>query len=140
MRPTGFSAFLAMTSITAAALCSASGALAQSYRPEFNERPGQAPSLAMSLSPSAIDALNFELDEDFRALDAFSRGKRGVDRFTVSTGSNRPRPWTFYGRFGLVNFQNRFTEQRLSETDISWRRTGPSLTGRYYIGIHKQFW
>ena len=129
-----------MTCVTAAACCFASGALAQSYRPEFTERPGQAPSLAMSLSPSAIDALNYELNEDFRALDAFGRGMRGVDRFTASSGSNKPGPWTFYGRFGLVNFKNRFTEQKLSETDVSWRRTGPSLTGRYYIGIHKQFW
>jgi hypothetical protein len=40
----------------------------------------------------------------------------------------------------LLNFQNRIEEQRLAETSISWRRTGPSLTGRYYIGLHKQFW
>src|SRR3954465_14918426 len=139
MRPGGFWIFLVMTSVTAA-LGFSSGALGQSYRPQFNERPGQAPSLAMGLSPSAIDALNYELNEDVRALDAFGAGKHGVDRFTSSSGSNRPGPWKVYGRFGLFNFQNRFTEQKLSETDISWRRTGPSLGGRYYIGIHKQFW
>jgi hypothetical protein len=139
MRPTGIAVFLVMPCLTAAAFFFAADAAAQSYRPDFMERP-QAPSLAMSMSPSAIDALNYELNTDFRELDAFGGRRHGVDKFGASGGSVRPRPWTVYGRFGLVNFQNRFEEQRLAETSITWRRTGPSLTGRYYIGIHKQFW
>lgn len=129
-----------MTGITAALIFSSVAALAQSYRPEFFERPDQSPSLAMSLSPSAIDALNYELDADLRSMDAFGSGKRGVDRFGPSGGSNRPSGWKFYGRFGLVNFQNRPGEQRLADTQITWRRTGPGIAGRYYIGLHKQFW
>jgi hypothetical protein len=94
----------------------------------------------MSMSPSAIDALNYELDADYRSLDAFAGSKRGVDRFGPSGGSNRPSGWRFYGRFGLVNFQNRLGEQHLADTQITWRRTGPAVAGRYYIGLHKQFW
>src|SRR5258708_4426141 len=108
MRSIGIPALLVMTAVTAAAACVSSAARAKQYRREFTERPGQAPSLATSLSPSAIDLLNYELNEDVLALDAFGGGKRGLGRFTTSGGSNRPRPWTFYGRFGLVNFQNRF--------------------------------
>jgi hypothetical protein len=124
------------TSFIAGSAFSPAAAFAQSYRPEFLDQP----SLSRSMSASAIDALNYELNRDFTELDSFASGKRGLGGSSGSSGSNRPRPWTLYGRFGLLNFQNRFTEQKLSETDIGWRRTGPSLTGRYYIGIHKQFW
>ena len=138
MKPTEIAALAVMNCLTAAAFCFAAGAAAQ-YRPDFMERPGQAPSLALSMSSSAIDALNYELNADVRELDAFGGRRHGVDQFGASTGSNRPKPWTLYGRFGLLNFQNRLEEQRLADTSITWRRTGPSLTGRYYIGIHKQW-
>ena len=140
MRPTEIAALFVTTGITAALLFFPLAAAAQSYRPEFYERPDQAPSLAMGLSPSAIDALNYELDADFRSMDAFGRGKRGVDRFGPDGRSNRPSGWKFYGRLGMLNFQNRPMEQRLTDTQITWRRTGPSIAGRYYIGLHKQFW
>jgi hypothetical protein len=140
MRPPELAAALVMSGMTAGLIFASVAARAQSYRPEFFERPDQSPSLAMSMSPSAIDALNYELDADYRSLDAFAGSKRGVDRFGPSGGSNRPSGWRFYGRFGLVNFQNRLGEQRLADTQITWRRTGPAVAGRYYIGLHKQFW
>jgi hypothetical protein len=124
------------SSFIAGCLCLPAAVLAQSHRPEFLAQP----LLSRSMSASAIDALNYELNQDFTELDAFGQGKRGLGRFANSAAANRPQPWTVYGRFGLFNFQNRITEQKLSETDIGWRRTGPSLTGRYYIGVHKQFW
>jgi hypothetical protein len=129
-----------MTGFTAALVFFSGAAAAQSYRPEFFERPGQSPSLAMGMSSSAIDALNYELAGDFRTMEAFAGSKRGVDRFGPGGGSNRPGGWKFYGRFGLLNFQNHLSEQRLADTQITWRRTGPSIGGRYYIGLHKEFW
>ncbi len=140
MKPTEIAAALVMTGLAAALLFFASSAAAQSYRPEFFERPDRSPALAMSMSSSATDALNYELDADFRAMDAFGGGKRGVDRFGPAGGGNRPGGWNFYGRFGLLNFRNQLGEQPLVETQITWRRTGPAIAGRYYIGIHKQFW
>jgi hypothetical protein len=139
MRLTEIATTLVMTGFTAALAFFSAAAAAQSYRPEY-ERPNQSPSLAMGISPSAIDALNYELDGNFRSLEAFAGSKRGVDRFGPSGGSNRPGGWKFYGRFGLVNFQNHLGEQRLADTQITWRRTGPSIAGRYYIGFHREFW
>jgi hypothetical protein len=140
MRPTELAVKIVLTCLTAVELAFPGIAAAQSYRPDFIDRAPQSPAAAMSLSPSAIDALNYELSADFRAMDAFGGRRHGVDQFGASSGNNRPRPWTVYGRFGLLNFQNRIEEQRLADTNITWRRTGPSLTGRYYIGIHRQFW
>jgi hypothetical protein len=137
MRSTEIAAALVMTGITAALIFFSTAAAAQSYRPELSDR---SPSLAMSMSPSAIDALNYELKAEFRSMEAFAGSKRGVDRFGPSGASNRPEGWKFYGRFGLLNFQNQLGEQRLADTQVTWRRTGPSLTGRYYIGFHRQFW
>lgn len=128
-----------MIGITVALAFFSGAAAAQSYRPEY-ERPNQTPSLAMSASPAAIDALNYELDGNFRSMEAFAGNKRGVDRFGPSGGSNRPSGWKLYGRFGLVNFQNHLGEQRLADTQITWRRTGPTIAGRYYIGFHREFW
>jgi hypothetical protein len=136
---TEIAAALVMTGITAALVFFSTAAGAQSYRPEY-ERPNQSPSLAMGMSSSAIDALNYELDGSYRSLNAFAGSKRGVDRFGPSGGSNRPSSWKFYGRVGLLNFQNHVGEQRLAETQITWRRTGPSIAGRYYIGLHREFW
>jgi hypothetical protein len=43
-----------------------------------------------------------------------------------------------YGRFGIVNFQNPLDSQG-NGLQFSRRRTGPGLTGRTYLGIHRRF-
>ena len=128
---------LAIFSVMAALLCACADAAAQPYRPESFGRPEASPALALGLALSAIQVLNNELDADFEALGAF-RGKRvddyGLNR--VRDGTNR---WSLYGRFGLMNFRNQIGQQPIADTEFTWRRTGPSLTGRIYVGIHRRF-
>lgn len=127
---------LVVPALAAAALLACAGAAAQAYRPDLDLE--RLPAEAMSLSPAAIQALNEQLGGEYRSLDAFGSGKRGVDRFSPSS-STRPGPWVFYGRMGILNFQNQLGEQPLADSRITWRRTGPSIAGRYYIGLQKRF-
>jgi hypothetical protein len=96
-----------------------------------------APELNLSLSSAAVDALNRDFEDDFRTLDAFGSGRRGIDRFPrdhLAAGN-----WKVYGRFFLVNFQNEIGNPT-DTTRITWRRTGPSIKkSRIYIGFHRQF-
>jgi hypothetical protein len=112
---------------------------AQTYRPESFERAEAAPPAALGLSPSAVQALNYELDSDIRSMDAFARGKRGLDRAGQSPDRVGSGPWVFYGRFGLLNFQNHLGLEPATSTRFTLSRTGPSQTGRIYIGIHYRF-
>jgi hypothetical protein len=43
-----------------------------------------------------------------------------------------------YGRFGLLNFQNE-PDPNGSGIQVSWRRTGPALGTKIYVGIHRRF-
>ena len=117
----------------------ADGACAQSYRPESFERPDAAPALNLSLSSAIVQQMNSEIDDDRQSLDLFARGKRGLDRFGGGHASEKPQGWKFYGRVYLLNFQNKLGETPLMQTEVTWRRTGPSLTGRIYIGVTRQF-
>jgi hypothetical protein len=112
-------------------------AAAQTYRPEAFERAEPAPAQALALSPSAVQHLNNELDGvlNFQSMDAFG-GKRGVNGFGKFT--ERPGPWVLYGRAGIFNYQSELNEPRTTG-QFTWRRTGPSLTGRIYFGVRKQF-
>lgn len=115
-----------------AALLFAPEASAQMYRPEPPEAAG--PSLLFGLSPGAIHEL--EGDRDVLAFQVFGGGRR-LDRLSVSNGIDRPGPWVLYGRFYLLNFQNQLTEE--PGTSIGFRRTGPNIAGRIYVGIRKRF-
>ena len=128
---------LAISGVMAVLLCAGADAAAQSYRPESFARPEAGPALAFGLGPSAVQQLNSELDADFQALGAF-RGKR-VDDYAGSRWRESAGPWSVYGRFYLINFRNQIGEQAFADTDVTWRRTGPSLAGRIYIGIHRRF-
>ena len=96
----------------------------------------QAPALALQLSPAGMRAISNETDREFLALEAFG-GKRAVDQFS-NPPPVRAQGWTLYGRLGIVNFQDRL-DGRTPGTQIGLRRTGPALTGRVYIGVHRQF-
>jgi len=114
-------------------------AQAQNLRPEPSERAESAPGLVLGLSPGQALNLNVEFDEDLRALNAFN-GVRGVDR--LSRSLERPGRWIFYGRLGVLNFRNRVDEvdrEGVGRLRFSLRRSGPKLTGRMYVGIHRQW-
>jgi hypothetical protein len=109
----------------------------------FNEGPvaGSMPSLALGLSSAGVRALNEEFDDDLRNLNTFSFSLGGGRRADQSTAGSfeRPKPWMVYGRLGVFNFQNELEPSRSDGARITFRRTGPKLTGRYYIGIHRTF-
>jgi hypothetical protein len=89
----------------------------------------------MQLSPSGIRALNQEFDDDFQSLDAF--GGQRKDKFFRAIEPTKHN-WMLYGRLGLLNFQNELKEER-SSTRFTLRRSGPKLTGKVYVGIHRRF-
>jgi hypothetical protein len=72
-------------------------------------------------------------DMDLQALDAFA--ERRTERFGPLERSER---WRLYGRFGLLNFQDQ-PDPNGSGVQISWRRTGPALGTKIYVGIHRRF-
>jgi len=98
-------------------------------------QPVNEPALVLQLSPSGVRALNQEFEDDFQALDAFGGARK--DRFLRSIEPT-PKYWTMYGRLGLLNFQNELKEEGAG-TRWSLRRSGPKLTGKVYIGIHRRF-
>ena len=95
------------------------------------------PSIALGLSSAGVRALNDEFDEDLRILNAFG-GRSRVDQYTLPQHI-KPRHWTFYGRLGVFNFQDYVNQSRSEGMRFTLRRTGPKLTGRIYIGIHREF-
>jgi hypothetical protein len=80
-----------------------------------------------------------DLERDFRydvyVMGSFA-GARRIDRFEQAA-IERPQPWKFYGRLGPMHFHNEL--ERSHGFQFSFRRQGPSLSGRIYIGIHKTF-
>lgn len=95
----------------------------------------QAPPHVLGFSPSVVRALDHEHVMDLQGLDAFSGKRRSTDGFRPL---ERPGPWKLYGRLGLLNFQNEL-EPQSSGMQFTWRRTGPRLGGRIYVGIHRRF-
>jgi hypothetical protein len=95
------------------------------------------PSIALGLSSAGVRALNDEFDEDLRILNAFG-GRSRVDQYNLPQHI-KPRHWTFYGRLGVFNFQDYVNQSRSEGMRFTLRRTGPKLTGRIYIGIHREF-
>ena len=104
---------------------------AQTYHPASLDRFEQAPPHLLANSPSAIRALGHDMD--LQALDAF--GERRAER---SGPLERSEGWRLYGRFGLLNFQNE-PDPNGSGIRVNWRRTGPALGTKIYVGIHRPF-
>ena len=98
--------------------------------------PVDQPAVVLQLSSSGVRALNQEFDDDFQSLDAFGGARK--DRFLRSLAPT-PKYWMLYGRLGRINFQNEIKEQGATGTRFSLRRSGPRLTGKVYIGIHRRF-
>jgi hypothetical protein len=113
---------------------------AAQFNPGFGSNPfdrDDAPALALSFGGGQVRSFERDMQADLNALGAFS-GRRSVDRFE-RVEIERPQPWQFYGRLGPINFLNRFDSSD-SGVQLSFRRTGPSLGGRIYIGIHRTFY
>jgi hypothetical protein len=107
---------------------------AQAYHPAALERFEQAPAHILALSASAFRALDHQRDSDLRSLDAFG-GKQRTNPSVRST--EKLAPWSLYGRFRLVNFQNDL--EAGSSMRFTWRSTGPGLGGAIYVGIHRRY-
>lgn len=118
-------------------------AAAQS-NPAFGSSPFDrydAPALVHNFTGGTVRSFEQEFQADLYVLGAFD-GRRSVDRFERAD-VERPQPWKLYGRLGPMYFQNMLEpSQGMRYTQglqLNWRRTGPSLGGRLYIGIHKTF-
>ena len=98
------------------------------------ETRDNAPAYAMSFGGGPARSFERDMQADLYALDAFA-GRQSVDRYQRSE-IERPQPWQFYGRLGPLNFVNRL-DQNDSGVQFRFNRTGPSLTGRIYLGIHR---
>ena len=110
---------------------------AAQFNPGFGSNPfdrDAAPALALSFGGGSVRAFERDMQADLYVLGAFS-GRKSVDRYERSE-VERPQPWQFYGRLGPMYFQNRFDSSD-SGVQLGFRRTGPSLGGRIYIGIHR---
>ena len=134
---------MAVPGTLALALAFAGEIAAQAYQPEsfaHLDSVRSTPSLAMGLSSSSIlRALDEERLQELRALEPFRGGKRAIDRFSDQI-LHRPKPWTLYGRLGVLNFQNSLDASADDNSmRFTLRRSGPKLTGRIYIGIHREF-
>jgi hypothetical protein len=113
-------------------------AAAQMYRPQALEDAPSEPALVLGLSSTGVDAFNRDLAREARSLDLLTRGKVGADRL-ADQGTERPGPWVLYARVYVFNFANNLGEQKLTESQIGFGRTGPAIAGRIYVGIRKRF-
>jgi hypothetical protein len=105
--------------------------------PGFGSNPfdrDDAPALAMNFGGGPVRSFEREMQADLYSLNAFA-GRKSVDRYERSE-VERPQPWQLYGRLGPMYFQNRLDTSE-SGVQLGFRRTGPSLGGRIYIGIHR---
>jgi hypothetical protein len=98
---------------------------------------GKLPAMALGMSPDQVHYLNREFEEDLKSLDAFG-GARPADRWS-SVIDQRPRLWTLYGRLGVLNFHNDLEPRDRDGVRFSLSRSGPRLTGKVYIGIHREW-
>jgi hypothetical protein len=95
-----------------------------------------APAHVHNFTGGTVRELDAQFEYDLLVMGTFS-GKRRLDSFDPAT-PERPQPWKLYGRLGPMHFYNQL-ERAPHSLQFSFRRQGPSLGGRIYIGIHKTF-
>jgi hypothetical protein len=130
---------LAGCAITVALLALAPCTAAAQAGSVFGSNPfdrHDTPALVQNLTGGTLRSLEHEFQADLYVLGAFD-GRRSVDRYDRAE-VERARPWRLYGRLGPMHFQNEMAAPAQG-MQFSWRRTGPSLGGRVYIGIHRTF-
>ena len=94
-----------------------------------------APHFVQNFTGGTVREVEQQFQADLYVLGAFA-GKRRLDRFDASA-VERPQPWKLYGRLGPMHFHNQIEPRQ--GLQFSFRRQGPTLGGRVYIGIHKTF-
>lgn len=124
---------LAGGAIIAALLALAPRTAAAQFNPF--DRPDAPPHVHNFSGGTLRDSLEREFQADLYVMGSFA-GARRIDRFEQAT-TERPQPWKFYGRLGPMHFHNEL--ERSHGLQFSFRRQGPNLGGRIYIGIHKTF-
>jgi hypothetical protein len=97
----------------------------------------EEPPLTQVLSDGQVRRLEQEFRDDLHALDAFARQRPSGAPNGAS--AERPGPWMLYGRLGPLNFRNELEPQSPGGVRFGLGRTGPRLTGRVYIGLHRRF-
>ena len=106
-----------------------------------NDNPfprNEAPGIVTDFGAGRVRAPDEEFEADFLVLGTFA-GPRRLDRFTRGSMLERPTPWRVYGRVGVFNFQSEMQPEHRQGLRLSWRRTGPKLTGRVYVGVYRTF-
>jgi hypothetical protein len=106
---------------------------AQAPHPSF-DRVEQMPPHLLGFSSSVVYALERERNMDLEAFDVPSR-RRGANGFLVP---RTPQMWTLYGGLGFLSFQNKL-EHDSGGVQFKLGRSGPRLTGRLYLGIHRRY-
>jgi len=97
----------------------------------------EEPPLTLALSDGHVRRLEQELRGDLDALDVFAR-QRPAGALSGAP-AERPGPWMLYGRLGPLNFRNELEPQSSGGTRFGLGHTGPRLTGRVYVGLHRRF-
>ena len=93
--------------------------------------------LAPALSRGEFRSAEQQLRDEICALDAFAGGRAAGT--LSSAGSERLGSWILYGRLGPFNFRNEMDSNSPAGVRFGMGRAGPRLTGRFHIGIHRQF-
>ena len=125
--------------ITVALLALAPRTAAAQSPPGFGSNPFDrydTPAPVQNFTGGTVRSLEDTFQADLYVLGAFD-GRRSVDRYQRSE-TERAQPWRLYGRLGPMYFQNQM-DAPAQGLQFSWRRTGPNLGGRIYIGIHRTF-
>lgn len=91
------------------------------------------PPHVLGFSPAMMVALEREREMDLQAFDAPS-GRRDRNGFLMPRA---PQMWTLYGGLGFLSFQNKLEHD--SSVQFKLGRSGPRLTGRLYLGIHRRY-
>jgi hypothetical protein len=94
----------------------------------------QVPPHLLGFSSSIVYALEQEREMDLQTFDS-RNGKRGANGFLVPRA---PQMWTLYGGLGFLSFHNKL-EHDSGGVQFKLGRSGPRLTGKLYLGIHRRY-
>jgi hypothetical protein len=94
----------------------------------------QLPPHLLGFSSSLVYALQHEREKDVQGFDT-RNGTRGANGFLTPRS---PQMWTLYGGLGFLSFHNRL-EHDSGGVRLKLGRSGPRLTGKLYLGIHRRY-
>jgi len=94
----------------------------------------QVPPHLLGFSSSVVYALEHERQIDLQEFDT-RHGKRGANGFLAP---RTPQMWTLYGGVGFLSFHNKL-EHDSGGVRLKLGRSGPRLSGKLYLGIHRRY-